>query len=93
MYREAFHRQGLDPRNLSRCLEDGGTLTSPLVPWNTCGAYMWATLGVFPFAYLPFAFLNLINPVISIIYGYTGLTMTRLPPTGSGSADDSRDDQ
>lgn len=79
MYREAFHRQGLDPRNLSRCLEDGGTLTSALVPWNTCGAYMWATLGVFPFAYLPFAFLNLINPVISIFYGYTGITMTRLP--------------
>lgn len=81
MYREAFHRQGLDPRNLSRCLEDGGTLTSPLVPWNTCGAYMWATLGVFPFAYLPFAFLNLINPVLSIIYGYTGFTMTKLPVT------------
>lgn len=91
MYREAFHRQGLDPRNLSRCLEDGGTLTSPLVPWNTCGAYMWATLGVFPFAYLPFAFLNLINPVISIIYGYTGLTMTRLPPADSDATEDTRD--
>ena len=79
MYREAFHRRGLDPRNLSRCLEDGGTLTSPLVPWNTCGAYMWATLGVFPFAYLPYAFLNLINPVVSIIYGFTGITMVKLP--------------
>ncbi len=78
MYREAFHRRNLHPKNLSRCLEDGGTLTSPLVPWNTCGAYMWATLGVFPFAYLPFAFLNLINPIISIIYGYTGITMTKL---------------
>jgi NhaC family Na+:H+ antiporter len=78
MYREAFQRQNLHLKNLSRCLEDGGTLTSPLVPWNTCGAYMWATLGVFPFAYLPFAFLNLINPIISVIYGYTGITMAKL---------------
>ena len=75
MYREAFRRQGLAPKNLSRCLEDSGTLSSSLVPWNTGGAYMWATLGVFPLAYLPFAFLNLINPLISILYGFTGFTM------------------
>jgi Na+:H+ antiporter, NhaC family len=77
MYREAFARQGLHPKNLSRCLEDAGTLTSPLVPWNSCGAYMHATLGVFPLAYLPFAFLNLVNPLISALYGYTGWTMTK----------------
>jgi NhaC family Na+:H+ antiporter len=76
MYRTAFSRAGLHPKNLSRCLEDGGTLTSPLVPWNSCGAYMFATLGVFPLAYLPYAFLNLLNPLVSIIYGYTGWTMT-----------------
>ncbi len=78
MYRSAYRQAGLHPKNLSRVLEDAGTLTSPLIPWNTCGAYMWATLGVFPFAYLPFAFLNLINPLISILYGFTGWTISPL---------------
>jgi NhaC family Na+:H+ antiporter len=64
MFKAEFRRRGLDPRNLSRVIEDCGTLTSPLVPWNTCGAYMSATLGVATFAYLPFAFFNLINPVV-----------------------------
>ena len=78
MYKDAFTERGLDPRNLSRCLEDAGTLSSPLVPWNTCGAYMGATLGVSPLLYLPFAFVNLLNPVVSVTYGFTGWTMTPL---------------
>ncbi|HWM29751.1 MAG TPA: Na+/H+ antiporter NhaC family protein, partial [Woeseiaceae bacterium] len=72
--------RNLEPKNLSRILEDSGTLTSALVPWNTCGAYMAATLGVATFAYLPFAFLNLINPLVSIFYGITGFTIMRLEP-------------
>ncbi len=80
MYRDAFRRRGLHPKNLSRCLEDSGTLSSPLIPWNTCGAFMFSVLQVHPFAYLPFAFLNLINPLISVFYGYTGITMVKLPP-------------
>lgn len=76
MYRPAYDKAGLHPKNLSRCLEDGGTVTSPLIPWNSCGAYMFATLGVFPLAYLPFAFLNLLNPLFSALYGFTGWTMT-----------------
>ena len=75
MYQDAYRERGLHPKNLSRALEDSGTLSSPLVPWNTCGAYMWATLGVYPLAYLPFAFVNLLSPVISVFYGYTGITM------------------
>lgn len=78
MYKLEFQRRGLDPRNLSRVLEDSGTITSPLIPWNTCGAYMAATLGVATFAYLPFCFFNLINPVISVIYGYTGFKLIPL---------------
>jgi NhaC family Na+:H+ antiporter len=78
MYKAEFQRRKLDPKNLSRIIEDSGTLTSPLVPWNTCGAYMAATLGVATFAYLPFVFFNLINPVVSVIYGYTGFTMRKL---------------
>ena len=77
MYRAEFAKRKLDARNLSRVIEDSGTLTSPLVPWNTCGAYMAATLGVATMAYLPFAFFNLINPVVSIIYGFTGFTIVR----------------
>ncbi len=83
MYREAYQRAGLAPKNLSRCLEDGGTLTSPLIPWNTCGAFMWATLGVFPFAFLPFAFFNLLNPLLSLLCGFTGWTMKRTDPNDS----------
>jgi Na+:H+ antiporter, NhaC family len=78
MYKAEFERRRLDTRNLSRVIEDSGTLTSPLVPWNTCGAFMAGTLGVATLAYLPFAFLNLINPIVSIIYGFTGFTIKRL---------------
>jgi NhaC family Na+:H+ antiporter len=81
MYKNAFDKRGLHPKNLSRALEDSATLTSPLIPWNTCGAFMWATLGVNPLAYLPYAFVNLTNPVISIIYGYTGFTIEKVSPT------------
>lgn len=80
MYKNAFDSRGLHPKNLSRCLEDAGTLSSPLIPWNSCGAFMGATLGVNPLVYLPFAFLNLSNPLISILYGYTGITMEKLEP-------------
>ena len=78
MYRAEFQKRNLDSRNLSRVIEDSGTLTSPLVPWNTCGAYMAATLGVATLAYLPFVFFNLINPLVSIFYGFTGFTMVKI---------------
>ena len=77
MYKAEFQKRNLAPKNLSRVIEDSGTLTSPLVPWNTCGAYMAATLGVATIAYLPFVFFNLINPVVSVIYGYTGFTIVK----------------
>ena len=70
MYKAEFIRRGLDVKNLSRCLEDAGTLTSPLIPWNTCGAYMSATLGVATFAYLPYCFFNLICPLVAALYGF-----------------------
>ena len=78
MYKNAFDERGLHPKNLSRCLEDAGTLTSPLIPWNSCGAFMGATLGVNPLIYLPYAFLNLLNPLVSLFYGYTGITMEKI---------------
>ena len=71
MYRDEYPRRGLSRLNLSRTLEDSGTLTSALIPWNTCGAYMSATLGVATFTYAPFAFFNLLCPLLAIVYGYT----------------------
>lgn len=88
MYQDAYRKRGLHMKNLSRALEDGGTLSSPLVPWNTCGAFMFATLGVHPFAYLPFAIVNLLNPVISVFYGYTGITMHPASSSTDSRAED-----
>ncbi len=77
MFREEFKRRRLKARNLSRTIEDAGTLTSPLIPWNTCGAYMSATLGVATLAYLPFCFLNLVNPLLAIAYGVADFKIDR----------------
>ena len=75
MYRQAFEDRKLKNKNLSRCLEDSATLTSPLIPWNVCGATMTGFLGVPTTQYAPYAVLNYINPIVSIIYGFTGFTM------------------
>lgn len=79
LYRLEYARFGLDPRNLSRATEDGGTLTSALVPWNTCGAYMAATLGVSTFHYLPYAFFNWLSPLIAIAMALAGFKLLRTP--------------
>ena len=81
MFKEAFEDKRLKPKNLSRCLEDSGTITSNFVPWNTCGATMasflqcpqWGAGG-----YAPYAVLNYVNPFISIFYGFTGITMEEM---------------
>jgi Na+:H+ antiporter, NhaC family len=86
MFRAEYARRGLHPKNLSRALEDAGTLTSSLVPWNTCGAFMAQTLGVATFAYAPFAFFNLINPLMSAVYGVTGFTIEKLEPEAAEAA-------
>lgn len=70
MFREAFAAKGLHGLNLSRSLEDSGTITSVLIPWNTCGAYMSAALGVATWTYAPYALFNLICPLLAIIYGW-----------------------
>lgn len=78
MFKDAYDKKGLAPKNLSRVLEDSGTLTSALIPWNTCGAFMIATLGLAPWTYVPYCFLNIINPFVSIFYGFTGITMEKV---------------
>ena len=77
MYKEAFEDMKLKPKNLSRCLEDSGTITSNFFPWNTCGATMRSFLGVGS-AYIPYAILNWLNPLISIFYGFTGISMEKM---------------
>lgn len=83
MFKEEYERRGLAPVNLSRTLEDGGTITSPLIPWNTCGAYMHSVLQVSPLDYAMYAFFNLINPVLAIIYAYCGIKILKLTPPDS----------
>ncbi len=78
MYTDTYKEKGLAPENLSRTLEDSGTVTSALVPWNTCGAYHANVLGVATFAYLPFAFFNLISPFMTIFYAYMGIKISAL---------------
>jgi NhaC family Na+:H+ antiporter len=84
MFTGEFERRGLAPQVLSRAVEDSGTVTSPLIPWNSCGAYMAGVLGVPTAAYLPYCFFNLLSPVISLIYGLTGFHIERI----EGSDDD-----
>ena len=79
MYRVEFEKRGLAPQNLSRLAADSATVTSPLVPWNSCGAFMGAVLGVATLAYLPFAFFNLFSPFLSVLYGFTGFKLVKIP--------------
>ena len=80
LYRPEYEKRGLAPVNLSRALEDAGTLTSPLVPWNTCGAYMAATLGVATLDYLPYALFNLASPLVALVLAYIGFKVLHLSP-------------
>lgn len=87
MFKNEFEKRGLNQLNLSRSLEDGGTLTSPLIPWNTCGAYMHSVLMVNPLDYAAYAFFNLINPVLSIIFAYLGVKILRVEPVSEDESD------
>jgi len=78
MYQKAFQDKGLAPENLSRTLEDSGTVTSILFPWNTGGAYQSKTLGVATHEYVWFAFFNLISPVMTLIFAYFNIKIRKL---------------
>ena len=78
MFASTYKQRGLHSKNLSRALEDGGTLTSVFIPWNTCGVFILGTLGVGAFEYAPYAILNFTVPIISIIYAFTGFTIQKL---------------
>lgn len=83
MFRAEFRERGLDPRVLSRSLEGGATITSPLVPWNTCAVYMFGVLGVSPLQYAPYAFFLLLVPLIGILYAYFDFKILRIEPAAA----------
>jgi len=78
MFASSYKKYGLDPKNLSRTLEDTATVTSPLVPWNTCGATHSGVLGISTLIYLPYCFFNLISPVMTLIFAYGNIKIAKL---------------
>ena len=87
MYQQAYRDQGLHPKNLSRAVEDSATITGAIVPWNSCGAYMAATLGVATLAYAPFTFFCWLSPLVSILFGVLGITIHPADPEADESPD------
>jgi NhaC family Na+:H+ antiporter len=90
MFREEFARRGLAPQVLSRAVEDSGTVTSVLVPWNTCGAYISGVLGVPTGSYLPFCFFNILSPILDVLYGFVGFkvpTVSTVEPLAADAGD------
>ncbi len=81
MYEDNYQELNLHNKNLSRALEAGGTLTSPLVPWNSSGAFMMSVLGVNALAYAPFAFISLLTPLVTILYGFANISMPKKEET------------
>jgi Na+:H+ antiporter, NhaC family len=86
VFRAEFAKRRLAPTNLSRLAADSGTVTSPLVPWNSCGAFMGAVLGVSALQYLPYALFNILSPALSVLYGFTGFRIEHLPAPPASTA-------
>ena len=85
MFRDEFARRGLAPQVLARAVEDSGTVTSVLVPWNTCGAYISGVLGVSTASYLPYCFFNFLSPILDVLYGFVGFKVPSTTRTTQGS--------
>ena len=85
MFRQTYKDRGLAPQNLSRTLEDSGTVTSVLVPWNTCGAVQMGVLHLTSYAYIGFCFFNYLSPIMTMIFGFTGIAIAKLATKDDGS--------
>jgi NhaC family Na+:H+ antiporter len=86
MYANAYRQRGLRPEVLSRTLEDSGTVTSVLVPWNTCGATQAGVLGVPTAAYAPYTFFCLLSPLVTVLFAYLNIRIHRFASTPSDTA-------
>ena len=78
MFKDSYKEQDLAPENLSRTLEDSGTVTSVLIPWNTCGATQAGILGVSTLTYLPYCFFNIISPFMTVLYAIIGYKIRKI---------------
>lgn len=78
MYADEYRDRGLHPKVLSNTLEAGGSVTAALIPWNTCGAFMYSVLGVTAFQYGPYAFFNILTPIIVILFAYLNINITKI---------------
>ncbi|MDR1879855.1 MAG: sodium:proton antiporter [Tannerellaceae bacterium] len=83
MFKHIYRKRGYENRLLSRTIEDAVTVTSPLIPWNTCGLTQATILGVATFTYLPYCFFNLISPLMSILIAASGFKIYRTPEPGN----------
>ena len=84
MLKDAYAEQGLAPENLSRTLEDTGTVTSVLIPWNTCGVAQSGILGISTWTYLPYCIFNLVSPIMTLTIAAIGFRIRKLErPTAS----------
>lgn len=81
MFAKAYEQKGLAPENLSRTIEDSGTVTSVLVPWNTCGAYHSSVLGVSVFEYFAYAVFNYVSPFMTLLFAALSLKIRKLVPS------------
>ena len=81
MYADTYREMGLHPKTLSNALESSGTITSVLVPWNTCAVYVTGVLGVTTAQYLPYCYFNLIMPFVTILLAFAGITVARADGT------------
>ncbi|MDD5921949.1 MAG: Na+/H+ antiporter NhaC [Eubacteriales bacterium] len=87
MFAPAYRKMGLHPKTLSNALESAGTVTSPLVPWNTCGMFIYATLGVKTIEYAPWAVFNYIMPIVTLVMAFFGATIAYMTPEEQAKAD------
>lgn len=88
MFQDAYKKRGLAPENLSRTLEDAGTVVVPLIPWSAAGVYMATTLGVDTLDYLPWTILSYTGFLIAIFYGYTGIGIHKLKDADAAEKED-----
>lgn len=75
-FQSQYEKVGLANKNLSRVMEDAGTVVNPLVPWSVCGIFITEMLGVPVISYMPFAFFCLLSPILTVLFGYLGKTLT-----------------
>lgn len=90
LFKDAYKRMGLAAKNLSRTLEDSGTVLVPLVPWSAAGAYMTATLGVSTTQYLPYAILCYTGIIMAIVCAFTGFGIAKLKPEDNDKEDNDK---